>query len=458
MAHLLFTRSRSTSAKRRGLSLRKKLFFSSLICLLMLGVLEFASRYFLTLGGSYAAGLREIRADQRALADDGRGRQSARENLHPYVGWTLNPLTDPGMQGREVTIPVNRLGLVDTHDSIQKRSPDRVIVGMTGGSFAMELNNFGAQKLAEQLQQRLGDGREVHIVRLALAGYKQPQQLMLMSYLYSLGAEFDVLVNLDGFNESILPLTDNHDAGIHYSYPYRWDARMQDVVDPRQTSRSFEILQLRAQRQQLAQSVLASPLRRLALRNLVWKTQDARLVGKLTEAGLQASRFEIESGEGFSSTGPANPDSRDQLTTDVIELWRTSSLQLSRLCAANGTLYVHCLQPNQYLDGSKPLSSEELETAYAAEHPYREYVSSMYPRLRQQKTWFERHGVHWHDMTQAFADRPETLYRDWCCHVNQSGIDILVDELTELLLHELQTREPPDSSLFMPDEISSELR
>ena len=33
-----------------------------------------------------------------------------------------------------------------------------------------------------------------------MPGYKQPQQLMAYNYLLSLGAEFDAVINIDGYN------------------------------------------------------------------------------------------------------------------------------------------------------------------------------------------------------------------------------------------------------------------
>ena len=47
-------------------------------------------------------------------------------------------------------------------------------------------------------------GRKIDIVRLALPGQKQPQQLMTLAWVQSLGAEFDIVVNLDGYNEAVL--------------------------------------------------------------------------------------------------------------------------------------------------------------------------------------------------------------------------------------------------------------
>ena len=52
-------------------------------------------------------------------------------------------------------------------------------------------------------------GKSFRFVRLAIDGNKQPQQLMTLNYLLTLGAEFDIVINLDGVNEASLPGMDN---------------------------------------------------------------------------------------------------------------------------------------------------------------------------------------------------------------------------------------------------------
>ena len=65
-------------------------------------------------------------------------------------------------------------------------------------------------------------GWTCQFVRLAGDGYKQPQQLMTLIYMLSLGAEFDVLINLDGQNEAVLPKIDNIPFGLNSAFPGDW--------------------------------------------------------------------------------------------------------------------------------------------------------------------------------------------------------------------------------------------
>ena len=74
-----------------------------------------------------------------------------------------------------------------------------------GGSVAA--NWVGWKKGArEEIEELLKDrpeleGRRPHIMRFAVAGYRQPQQFFLLSYLLMRGCRPDVVVNLDGLNE-----------------------------------------------------------------------------------------------------------------------------------------------------------------------------------------------------------------------------------------------------------------
>jgi len=52
-----------------------------------------------------------------------------------------------------------------------------------------------------------------NLVILGFPGYKQPQQLLALAYFLSLGAEYDLIINLDGYNDIVLPVTDNYNLG-----------------------------------------------------------------------------------------------------------------------------------------------------------------------------------------------------------------------------------------------------
>jgi len=98
---------------------------------------------------------------------------------------------------------------------------------------------------------------------------------------------------------------------------------------------------------------------------------------------------------------------------------------MHRLCVANGTLYFHFLQPNQYLEGSKPMGRLERQAAVAPGSVFETSVRAGYPLLREAGRELAAQGVAFQDLTGAFADVREPLYVDTCCHLNQQGYRIL---------------------------------
>ena len=139
-------------------------------------------------------------------AADGAPSWMKAEILHPYQGFVQNPdgAGDPEHH------PVSEYGFVDRAPPIHQRAEDRLIVGIFGGSVAEVFGLQGTPALEAGLRSlpELAE-HEVVFVRAGLSGYKQPQQLITLTYLLSLGAQFDLVINLDGFNEVALYPTRN---------------------------------------------------------------------------------------------------------------------------------------------------------------------------------------------------------------------------------------------------------
>src|SRR5262249_23951485 len=110
---------------------------------------------------------------------------------------------------------------------IQTRGPGRVVVGILGGSVACQFAVNGTARLEAELSKSSEfANRRLIFVNLALGGYKQPQQLMTLAYLLSLGAEFDLVLNIDGFNEVALYELENASHHVFPAFPRSWHARI----------------------------------------------------------------------------------------------------------------------------------------------------------------------------------------------------------------------------------------
>ena len=74
------------------------------------------------------------------------------------------------------------------------------------------------------------------------------------------------------------------------------------------------------------------------------------------------------------------------------------------IAQARGIRYFHFLQPNQYLEGSKPMDAEERRVAIQEDHPYAANVRKGYPVLQELGRDLVRRGVTFVDLTDIYAD------------------------------------------------------
>jgi hypothetical protein len=430
----------STSVVPKRIRSRRKLWlFRSVLALMLYGSVEIVS--LLTLSAlDQNASISTLHVWQRDVASGQNVSDGAFETIHPYLGWVHNP-QNPGAEdvgGRST--PVNHLGFRDDGESVYRRGDDLFIVGIAGGSVAFQFS-WMAEEL---LKQRLSEhprvrGRRIQFVRLALSGYKQPQQLMTYTYLTALGAEFDLIINIDGFNETVLGIQENAEAETSLAYPRSWHARSIVIADPRKSADSARLLSLRGKRQKMAEDILSSSLRWSPLLNLVWYLRDQKARNELTDLGLEVSKAQRTS---FIHHGPANPGSGAEIEDEAIAIWQRCSLAMYQHCRANGTLYLHVLQPNQYVAGSKPLSDFEMKKCIDPGGPIDVTVKTLFPRLIEQGLKMEAGGLAFSDQTQVFSGVAESLYVDPWCHFNEEGNRLLCEALVPEILALLDQQQP----------------
>jgi hypothetical protein len=117
----------------------------------------------------------------------------------------------------------------------------------------------------------------------------------------------------------------------------------------------------------------------------------------------------------------------------MADIWARSSLQLHHLCRSKGIEYYHFLQPNQYVEGSKPMSDEETKIAISSNSKYGMAAKEGYPFLIDRGKWLRDNGVSFTDLTMIFLHTPKELYIDDCCHLNMVGYSRIVKEIVRTL-------------------------
>ncbi|MEW6668821.1 MAG: hypothetical protein AB1512_26720 [Thermodesulfobacteriota bacterium] len=347
------------------------------------------------------------------------------EIVHPYLGFVSS--------ANERII--RNLGFDTDTYPIQRRESHKLIIALLGGSVSQQLYPFLEKAFKEFMAQR-GNPKTPVLINLSYGGIKQPQQLMAIAYLLSLGAQFDLIINVDGFNEVTLPYSQNHKRGVFTAYPRLWDLRIQRTIDAHMLPLIGKITYLRQVHQRELQSFYRqNPFNRSAAFGVLRLWQINRIAH-----GIVSTHNEITTMRGrrdFEATGP--PDeahSMGDLFAAMVDLWFWSSLQLSRLSAANHIQYFHFIQPNQYVLDSKPFSDFELRNVLDFGDDLHRFVRLGYPMLAARGVELQRENVNFHDATMLFADIADTIYRDTCCHYNEKGNRILA----KYIVHHISKR------------------
>lgn len=343
----------------------------------------------------------------------------ANKALHPYTGYVHDHA-----RARKST---NRFGFPG-FDPLLPPAEDEVRIVVTGGSVALQLFKEGSGRLRSALENHpVFAGRKVQLVGLTLGGYKQPQQLMSLSWFLALGAHFDVVINLDGFNEVVLPYTDNVPEGVHPAFPRSWQLYARKSLDGEEIDRLVEVRTIQTERRSVRAWLGTHPFGSSVFALRVLDRIDARYARELSEAEAHF-REQLASTElPYQVSGPWSEYPTDRaLFRELVALWQNASLQMHRLCEANDIAYFHFLQPNQYVEDSKPFNADERRHAIrSGSFPPKAAVRAAYGPLRAAGAQLRALGVAFVDLTRLFKAEHETVYRDSCCHFNRRGVDAI---------------------------------
>jgi len=345
----------------------------------------------------------------------------AGKDLHPYVGFAYR-------SGLGFTSP----------DPLLAREPGTVNVALTGGSFAEGVFLHAGDHLRHWLADHVPAyrGRRIELVALTMGGFKQPQQLMALAWCLALGAEYDLVLNIDGFNEVALPWAENLPNRVASTYPRSWHMYALKGFDPDATLALAEVFERQRDRERMRRVFASPPLSWSRYLLQLWDALDRRAVDDVREAYVHW--IETASGlgaEDAAAFGPYRAFPSEEATFEALAGdWARSSLQLGRLAAANGARYLHVLQPNQYVPDSKPMGPDERRVAILdGPYGYRDAVLRGYPRLAEAGRRLEGSGLEFLDLRFLFADEPRPAWADSCCHLNPFGYRRVVDAMVAAL-------------------------
>ncbi len=367
-----------------------------------------------------------------------------REGLHPYFGQTHKPGTpfdvpDSLRGSRPARRVTNNFGFVSPHAfPFSRQRDDQFVIGIFGGSVGLWFCQVGADRLAEDLKKH-EFFRQKEIVPLCLSheGYKQPQQLLVLTYFLSIGQQFDLVVNIDGFNDVALASL-NDARGLDISMPsvQHLDPLVNLVDRSTLTPEKLESL-ARISRDKERLNSLAGTIQqnRIASVNFVLEqyykitsNEYIRELGRFSNLPSNTSDQSVV----HVTTRVADRQGA-ALFEDIARNWARASMLMNATLAARSIPYVHVLQPNQYYT-TRPFTPEEARVALSSESPFKVSVEKGYPVLVAESEAALATSGHFFNGISIFDNEPAPVYMDNCCHYTLTGNHRLADFVAASIL------------------------
>jgi hypothetical protein len=362
------------------------------------------------------------------------------EAVHPYFGFTHHPgtpfdvpeslratRTEPGR------LKTNNFGFVSPRQYPYTKTDDRqFVIGIFGGSVAVWFCQVGALRLVDDLK-RHAFFRDREIVPLCFSheGYKQPQEALVLAYFLSIGQSFDLVINLDGFNDVALGSL-NNEHGLEFSMPsvQHLDPLIGIVNQSALTPEKLDLLAaIFRDRRRLVELVATIQRNRLASVNFVLDRYHAMVNSRyVRELGRFNNLPSNPPDNAFVQVArPTEVRDRPRLFADIAVAWARASLLMNRMLADRRTSYFHFLQPNQYYT-TRPFTTQEAAIALNEASPYKANAEEGYPALlRAAHSTLTPGGVQFFDATRVFDGETAPVYMDNCCHYTRLGNERLAD-------------------------------
>jgi hypothetical protein len=373
-------------------------------------------------------------ANDRDAAVNRQQTHLTTKRFHPFFGYTYQPNSGKS----------NNYGFDCPYDYPLKRERrEWYIIGIFGGSVADDFYRAGTERLKKKLTRHpFFAGREIICLNFAMGGYKQPQQLEILTYFLSIGQELDMVINIDGFNEVVFCFNNNR-LNVDIAMPSAQHLLpLRDLMESRALNEEkldslWKIQHYRQKLNRLAKTLQHMPL---ASFYLVCSTYRHLLYQKYRREILHFDGLikPVKPGQVVDSlvnikTTPAVRN-ESLLLAKIASFWSRCSTIMSRsLEAQQGkSLYFHFLQPNQY-QSKKVFTPEEQKNALDEHLPYNFLVKKGYPVLQRVIPLLRENHVNAFSAVEIFDNLGKTVYIDNCCHFNRLGNEVLADFIFQCL-------------------------
>lgn len=359
------------------------------------------------------------------------------ERLHPFFGYVPKSGPDfrPGFK-------YNNYGFISPYDyPFTKVNNNQFIVGVFGGSVASNYSIYEIQNriLETKLREIPGlENKEIVILSFATGGYKQPQQLLILNYMLSVGQVFDMVINIDGFNELALSSVNNQDK-LDLNMPS--SSHIQPLTNLANNSLSTKALEtlirIKETKPKINDAISTLKNCRLASCNTINSLHLQRLIQSYYQDVKRFERYQQipddDNGEGsvflFYTQESVLP--QPKALAKITDTWVTTSTVMNHILTAQNIPYFHILQPNQYYPTNRVYSSQEKAIAFSDNTPYRNPIIAGYPLLLNRIPDLQATGVNIFNGVNILDAASEIMYIDNCCHYTLAGENILSNYVAE---------------------------
>lgn len=314
---------------------------------------------------------------------------------HPFFGLSK-------LDSEKIQSPITSEPLFHRISKTDELKPIKILV--LGGSVASHMSSsdviYKYDMLAQIINERFATKR-FWVYNAAFGGGKQPQQYFKYQYLDLVGFKPDIIINLDGFNEISLSLEENF-----------------NLKNPAIFPRSY------------SKSVHATAVDRSCLRNsnaLADLNTRLPFLELLSWIYIKNCHKKIQGGEEVPWWSHQLVEPDEDFVSKSIAIWEESSNKIFEAASSRGTDYIHVLQPNQYLEGSKLFSEEEVEHVLRLKTTYGYHINNHYKRLSFKK--LKANNIR--DQRYLFSDFKQTVYADRCCHFNELGMKMIIEDIID---------------------------
>ncbi|MGB3404192.1 MAG: hypothetical protein WBA77_16025 [Microcoleaceae cyanobacterium] len=371
--------------------------------------------------------------------------ESIVERLHPFFGYIQRPGPD-----FRPNFKTNNYGFISPYDyPFTNTSENQYIVGIFGGSVASNYSIYEIQnKILETRLKQIPalKNKEIIILSFATGGYKQPQQLLILNYMLSMGQKFDLVINIDGFNEVALSRV-NDKYQLNFTMPSaNHILALTQLADSSLSDKALEaLLKIKQTKPKIEPAI--EQLQNCGLASCyAFKSLQLQLL--LKDYRTQIQRFERyrtkSDGKGIEDSilyfyVQRQPLEIEQLFQKIINNWVETSKLMRDTLAAENIPYFHILQPNQYHQTQRVFTEAEQQIAWSEDSPYDKAIRKAYPLLIENINLLKQDNINILNAVNIFDNTSDIVYIDDCCHYNPTGEQIFSDAIAEFIIPTIET-------------------